>query len=284
MFTGVPSDTIEKIKQKSDNQVKKEADRAKAQAETKPEEVQDLTKEIQDTLTEITTLKGKLEQKKSTLLKADICLNTLCFMQLPAIQMSWSGFRRSRRTGDWRQMTIHFGKAKGQRSKGPQKEKDQKVLKQITTSKGEVKRKGKTKSKGQGPWTTWPWKQNQNQSWNQNQGDQVGHKKANTGKARPIVRYVTNQVIKLINAGGRISSKDLRLSNHLRTQDQFTISQSILRINPLRLCSQINSEAFKTYDLQLNNFNNKVRAKHPLTRVSVLCSVSLWPSRRTQWS
>ena len=51
--------------------------------------------------------------------------------------------------------------------------------------------------------------------------------------------------------------------NHVRAQGKFTISQSILGVNPFRFCSQINSEVFKTYGLQLNNLNSKVRVKHP---------------------
>ena len=109
-------------------------------------------------------------------------------------------------------------------------------------------------------------------------------KKAKMEKARPIVRFVRNQVVKFISVGGTISNKDLRFSNHLRTQDKFTTSRSILRINQFRLYSQISFEVFKIYDLQLNNLNDRVRVKHPLTMVSVLCSVSLWPSRQTQWS
>ena len=70
MFVGLVSDIIEEIKTKTDDQVKKEADRAKAQAGNKPQEVQDLTKKIQDIVTELTTLKKNLVQKKSTLLNA----------------------------------------------------------------------------------------------------------------------------------------------------------------------------------------------------------------------
>ena len=137
-------------------------------------------------------------------------------------------------------------KAKVKNQKALKKEKDQKGPQAIRNlQKGRSKGKGKTKSKGKGQWTTWSWNQNQNQNWNQNQGDQKG-KKAKMGKARPIVRYVANQVIKLINAGGTISNKGLILSNHLRTQGKFTISQSILRINPFRLYNQINSEVSRS--------------------------------------
>ena len=45
-------------------------------------------------------------------------------------------------------------------------------------------------------------------------------------RERRIVRFVANQVIKLISAGGTISNKDLRISNHLRTQGMFTIFES----------------------------------------------------------
>ena len=47
-----------------------------------------------------------------------------------------------------------------------------------------------------------------------------------------------------------------------------------LRINQFRLYSQINSEVFKTYDLQLNNFNSKVRVKHCTHYGSVSCVLS----------
>ena len=122
MFTGILSDTIEEIKRKDDDQVKKEADRANAQAENKLQEVQELTKEIQDIVTEHTALKGKLEQQLSALLKADF------FLRYTLLRATSGGpnvmVRRIARTSNsgsgavtgleiWRQMTIHFaGSAK----------------------------------------------------------------------------------------------------------------------------------------------------------------------------
>ena len=91
---------------------------------------------------------------------------------------------------------------------------------------------------------------------------------AEMGKERPIVWFVANQVMKRTNAGGAISnssSKDLRVSNHLRTQSMFTTSQSMLRINPLKLCNQISFVVFKIYDQQLNNFDIWIRVKHQHT-------------------
>ena len=77
---------MEKIKRKTDDQVKKEPGRARAQAEYRPPEVECLNKETQDVVTEITSLNGNLEQKKSTLLKADSFYHAFFFTRRPAIQ------------------------------------------------------------------------------------------------------------------------------------------------------------------------------------------------------
>ena len=96
MFTGVLSDTLEEIKRKSDEQVKKEPDLAKAQAENRPQEVQDLTKEIQNVVTEITTLKENLSRGSQLCSKRTSFCDARCFMRLQAIQTSWPEESRER--------------------------------------------------------------------------------------------------------------------------------------------------------------------------------------------
>ena len=101
-----------------------------------------------------------------------------------------------------------------------------------------------------------------------------GVAKANVRKERYIVRSEESQVIKLINAGGTLSSRELRISNNFRTQSKFTIFQSILRINQFRLFNQINFEDSKTYD-QLLKFSQVHKSSIQSQGVSVFCSSSL---------
>ena len=113
---------------------------------------------------------------------------------------------------------VKKGQGKGQKSKGRQKgmgSKGPQVAFSLREEDQSGKEKPNQKGKGHGP-----------------QKDQ----KAKLEKERCTVRYVENQVIKLNNAGGTISnSKELKLHNHLQIQGKFTISWSILRINPFRL-------------------------------------------------
>ena len=97
---------------------KQQAHRAEIQAEDEPQEVQDLTKEIQEIVTELTALKDRLDQKKSTLLKADFSLRYTLLLHAttgdPNVMI-----RRIMRTSNsdsgavagletWRPVTHHF--------------------------------------------------------------------------------------------------------------------------------------------------------------------------------
>ena len=122
MFKGILSENMENIDKVTAKQVKKEQDKVKAQTENKAQKIQDLTEEIKEIQEEIIDLKAKLEQKKSTQLKADYFLRyTLLHATSgdPNVMV-----RRIMRTSDsdsgavtgleiWRQMSIHFaGSAK----------------------------------------------------------------------------------------------------------------------------------------------------------------------------
>ena len=109
---------------------------------------------------------------------------------------------------------------------------------------------------------------------------------------RCTVRYVGNQVINLINAGGTVwtisSSNELRLNSHLRTQGKFKISRSILRINPFRLYSHINFEDFKIYDplFNLKHSPQSQVSSHYGSVSSVLShpgQVSIWVVERSRF-
>ena len=65
---------MENVDKVTAKQVKKEQDKVKAQTENKAQEIQDLTKEMKEIQEEVSDLKAKLEQKESTLLKADYFL------------------------------------------------------------------------------------------------------------------------------------------------------------------------------------------------------------------
>ena len=142
-----------------------------------------------------------------------------------------------------------------------------------------VKRKGQDQGQ-KNQRATWSW--NQNQKWTQNQGDQKGQKGQEWKKERPIVRFVANQVIKLISAGGTISSnKDLRVSNHHRTQGTFL---QYLRVSSRSTHSDSTTRSASWFSRSTTCSSTTSTAEskssiHPLW-VSVFWSVSLWPSRR----